>query len=49
MRKEGIVLWHITDTPLLGREIVVLSTVVERLAVKQNVASIWLYRPGDRL
>ena len=49
VRKEGIVLWHVSDPPHLRGKVKLLRAVVHRLTVDHDTASVRMHRPGNRL
>ena len=49
MRKQGVILEHITDFPLLRRQIDFFPRIKQHLAVKDNPPFIRLFDSGDAL
>ena len=49
MRKQGVILEHITDFPLLRRQIDFFLRIKQHLAVKDNPPLIRLFDSGDTL
>ena len=49
MREEGLVLGYVAHTPLMRWQIATLGAVVERLAVEEHTAGVWLHNASNSL